>query len=377
MRRTDAPMKHLPFALRMGSLHLRGLIVILGATAALTLITASECHVYLSSTHAQVPLLPSLLFGAVEWLWWGCIAAWMWWAAQRWPSILTFSPQAILLHVALGCLLATSHLSLLQQTLLFADRHWQDWGTAYATLNYVNISRFGLDLLLYGFVFGISGLLHLQSRAQREAIRALKLEKQLSQAQLSALQMQMEPHFLFNTLNAVTTLVELRRNEEAAETLAHLNTILRMTLQRNAPEKIPFAQELAIIESYLAIQQVRFADRLSIKIETSPDALEGLVPCFLLQPVIENAIRHGISHLESDGLIETRVERIGDQLRLRVRDNGPGMKAPLSNGHGIGTRNTRERLSYFYPNAHEYVVVEPETGGYEVTILIPYERQST
>jgi sensor histidine kinase YesM len=300
----------------------------------------------------------------------------MWWAAQRWPSILTFSPRAILLHVALGCLLAASHLSLLQQTLLFAGQHWQDWGSAYSSLNYVNISRFGLDLLLYGFVFGISGLLHLQSRAQREAIRALKLEKQLSQAQLSALQMQIEPHFLFNTLNAVTTLVELRRNEEAAETLAHLNTILRMTLQRNAPEKIPFAQELAIIESYLAIQQVRFADRLSVKIETSPDALEGLVPCFLLQPVIENAIRHGISHLESDGLIETHVERIGDQLRLRVRDNGPGMKAPQSNGHGIGTRNTRERLSYFYPNAHEYVVVEPETGGYEVTILIPYERQS-
>jgi sensor histidine kinase YesM len=203
------------------------------------------------------------------------------------------------------------------------------------------------------------------------------LEKQLSQAQLKALQMQLEPHFLFNTLNAVTTLVELGRNQEASETLAHLNTILRTTLQRNTPEKIPFAQELQVVESYLAIQQVRFADRLRVKIETSPDALEGLVPCFLLQPIIENAIRHGISHRESDGLLETSVERIGDKLSLRVRDNGPGLNgsSKQSNGHGIGIRNTRERLSYFYPGAYDFVAVEPETGGYEVTIRIPYERQ--
>ena len=190
--------------------------------------------------------------------------------------------------------------------------------------------------------------------------------------------MQMEPHFLFNTLNAVTTLVELKRNDEASETLAHLNTILRKTLQRNAPEKIPFAQELQIVESYLAIQQVRFADRLHIKIETTPDALEGLVPCFILQPIVENAIRHGISRVEGYGLLETSVERIGDTLRLRVRDNGPGLNGSSTNtGHGIGIKNTRDRLSYFYPDAYHFTAIEPERGGYEVTIQIPYERQPT
>jgi sensor histidine kinase YesM len=135
---------------------------------------------------------------------------------------------------------------------------------------------------------------------------------------------------------------------------------------------------LQIVESYLAIQQVRFADRLHVKVETTPDALEGMVPCFLLQPIIENAIRHGIAHVEGEGVIETSVERVGAMLQLRVRDNGPGLSGALNGaaGHGIGIKNTRERLSYFYPGAHEFVTSEPVAGGYEVMIAIPYERQS-
>jgi sensor histidine kinase YesM len=368
----ESKANRIPSASGMGSLHLRGALVALAASIFMAVLTASVCHSYLAATHAGSPMAPALLFGTVFWLWWGGIAVGMWWFAQRWPSLLTCTTRSVLSHAFLACLLGLTHLALLEQTVNFASRHWQnDW----APLNYFNIARFGFELLLYGFVLGFSGLLHVQSQAHQGAIRSLELEKQLSQAQLKALQMQMEPHFLFNTLNAVTTLVELGRNEEASETLAHLNTILRKTLQRSTPEKIPFSQELQVVESYLAIQQVRFADRLHVKIETTPDALEGLVPCFLLQPIIENAIRHGISHLESDGLLETSVERIGDKLRLRVRDNGPGLNGNGHHGHGIGMRNTRERLSYFYPGAYDFAAIEPATGGYEVTIQIPYERQ--
>jgi len=361
-----------------GSLHLRGTGVALGATIVMALLTASVCHGYIAAKHASAPMAPSVIFGIGYWVWWGALAVGMWWMAQRWPWTLTLSARSSLIHVALACVLALVHLSLLQWTVNYSSRHWPEWAPG---LDYMNNNRFGFELLLYGFVLGFSGLLHVQSQAQRDAMRSLELEKQLSQAQLKALQMQMEPHFLFNTLNAVTTLVELGRNAEASETLAHLNTILRTTLQRSAPEKVPFAEELRVVESYLAIQQVRFADRLRVKIETTPDALEGMVPCFLLQPIIENAIRHGISHRESEGLLETSVERIGDTLRLRVRDNGPGLRGSSGNGnghedgHGIGMRNTRERLAYFYPGAHEFVAVEPEAGGYEVTIRIPYERQ--
>jgi hypothetical protein len=356
------------------SLHLRGTAVAFAASVIMALLTTGVCHSYLDATHEGSPVLPVLLFGTVFWVWWGIVAVGLWWLAQQWSAILTCSIRNAVFHLVMGCMLATVHLELLGGMSRFASRQWpHDW----IPLDYMNIVRFGFELLLYGFVVGFSGLLHVQSQAHRDAMRSLELEKQLSQAQLKALQMQMEPHFLFNTLNAVTTLVELNRNEQARETLAHLNTILRKTLQRDTPEKIPFSQELEIVESYLAIQQVRFADRLHVKIDTTPEALEGMVPCFLLQPIIENAVRHGIARLEENGLLETSVLRVGDKLRLRVRDNGPGTKdmATTKNGYGIGIRNTQERLSHFYPGAFDFRVAEPEAGGYEVTILIPYERQ--
>jgi sensor histidine kinase YesM len=237
------------------------------------------------------------------------------------------------------------------------------------------VERFGTDVVIYGFIFGVSGFLYSHLQTQQTLIQKLEVERQLSQAQLHALQMQLEPHFLFNTLNALNSLVDLGRNKEASQTLAHLNTILRSTLQRGAPEKIPFVEELRVIESYLAIQRVRFSNRLQVKIETTPEALEALVPCFLLQPIVENAIHHGIAPMRKGGLVETSVRRVGDKLWMQVRDNGAG-PGHASKGHGIGIRNTRERLVYFYPEAHEFVATAREGGGYEVTIQIPFERVS-
>jgi LytS/YehU family sensor histidine kinase len=206
----------------------------------------------------------------------------------------------------------------------------------------LNVNRFGIEILIYGFVFGIAGIVRYQLRAQSDAMRSLELQRQLSAAHLRALQMQLEPHFLFNTLNAITTLVELGRQKQAAEMLTHLNAILKSTLKRTTPEKVPLSQELEIIESYLAIEQVRFADRLHIEIKVDPGALDGLVPCFLLQPIVENAIRHGITSCENAGLVEASVRREGHSLHLRVRDTGPGISELPQNGHGIGLKNTRE-----------------------------------
>ncbi|HEY6413597.1 MAG TPA: histidine kinase [Edaphobacter sp.] len=368
-----------PFSKTSGtrSLPFRGAVVMFAASVVMTFLTAIECHGYLVLMHPDATMASLLVFGATYWLWWGVLAIAFWALGQRWPSTLSCTARTLMTHSIVACLLGVTHLALLQQYANFAAVRWSPpGGPVEAPIDYMTVMRFGFELLLYAFVFGISSLLYIQADSQKNALRALKLEKQLSQAQLATLQMQMEPHFLFNTLNAVTTLVELKRNEEASETLAHLNTILRKTLQRNVPEKIPFAQELQIVESYLAIQQVRFADRLHVKIETTPEALEGLVPCFLLQPIVENAIRHGIARVEGEGLLETSVERIGDTLRLRVRDNGPGLTgSSVNGGHGIGIKNTRDRLSFFYPGAFDFAAIEPERGGYEVTIQIPYERQ--
>jgi LytS/YehU family sensor histidine kinase len=279
------------------------------------------------------------------------------------------------MHIAVAATLGAVHLLVL-------------WGLGFVSLGpsryqnsalmwryLMNVNRYGIEILIYGFVFGIIGIIQHQMRAQREKVRSLELERQLSAAQLRALQMQLEPHFLFNALNAITTLVELDRNAEAAEMLGHLNAILKSTLKRTAPEKVPLAQEFEIVENYLAIEQVRFADRLRIEIKVEPNALDSLVPCFLLQPIVENAIRHGIAHCESDGLVQASARRDGDLLRLEVRDSGKGFSGNTKPGNGIGLKNTRERLAHFYDKTYDMKAGPLETGGFEVAIAIPYERR--
>jgi LytS/YehU family sensor histidine kinase len=134
------------------------------------------------------------------------------------------------------------------------------------------------------------------------------------------------------------------------------------------------SQELAIVEDYLAIEQVRFADRLRIEIKVEPGALDGLVPCFLLQPIVENAIRHGIAHCENEGLVETSARREGNLLELRVRDSGSGPNGHSTPGNGIGLKNTRERLTHFYQGEYAMHAQPLPTGGFEVAITLPYER---
>jgi LytS/YehU family sensor histidine kinase len=204
---------------------------------------------------------------------------------------------------------------------------------------------------------------------------ALELKQQLTAAQLSALQMQLEPHFLLNTLNAITTLVDLGRNDEAKETLSRLNGMLQSTLERRAPIRVPLERELRLVEDYLAIERVRFADRLTVNFKIDPAALDGLVPCFLLQPIVENSIRHGIAQRVEAGRIEAHVERRDHQLHMSVRDNGPGLGGKRQPGYGIGLRNTEERLRHFYQGTYAFCIREPEDGGFEVSITIPYERE--
>jgi hypothetical protein len=345
-------------------------VAIFSLAALLALATAAECQSFLNPGAFS----GSLLYGAVLWLWWGVAASAMWQLGKRAPRALTFTPRVIAIHVLAGSALGFTHLLVLGM-LGFVDPAWRTHATALAvSTNMIGINRLGIEVLLYGFVFGITGVVQFQIRAQEDALRSLALERQLSAAHLQALQMQLEPHFLFNTLNAITTLVELDRQKQAAEMLSRLTAILRSTLKRSTPEKVPLAQELEIIENYLAIEQVRFADRLRIEIKVDPSALDGLVPCFLLQPIVENAIRHGIAGCEDAGVVEASARREGQSLHLRIRDTGAGSATPKQAGHGIGLKNTRERLAHFYQDSYAMKAEPLEAGGYEVAITIPYER---
>lgn len=282
------------------------------------------------------------------------------------------------MHLGVAVAIAVLHLSILHLTAHWIGRVGPEADrAAYGGLEFFNVGRFGIEFLMYGLIWLACSALNTQLAAQRDRMRSLELQRQLSNAHLRALQMQLEPHFLFNTLNAVTTLMELGRTEEALDTLGHLNIILKTVLKRDTPSKIPLAQELEIVDSYLAIERVRFADRLRVDIHLDPNALDGLVPCFLLQPIIENAIRHGISHCENEGCIETSAKRVGTRMQLRVRDNGPGLNGRSHPGFGLGLNNTRERLIHFYQDNYEFRASQPESGGFEVLITIPYERTAS
>jgi len=346
--------------------------------AAVLVATAIECHAQASGIESYLSWGFSLAYGCALWFWWALVVYLLWRSTSRWPSALRVSFRTLIVHPVIAVGVVTLHLGLLQEATQLIVRLGPEVVKAeYRGVEFFGLPRFGMELLMYGLCWLACAAVNSQLVAQRDSIRSLELGRQLSSAHLRALQMQLEPHFLFNTLNAVTTLVELGRREQALETLEHLNTVMKLVLKRNTPSKIPLAQELEVLESYLAIEQVRFADRLRVDINLDPQTLDGLVPCFLLQPIIENAIRHGIAHCEDSGWIETSTQRVGTRMRLQVRDNGPGMNGKSVSGFGLGLSNTKERLAHFYQNDYELRAFQPESGGFQVSITIPYEKATS
>jgi sensor histidine kinase YesM len=361
-----------------GELLPRARMIPLTMAAILALATAIECHAQARGMQSFLSWGLSLAYGCALWFWWALVVYLLWRSTSRWPSALRLSLRTLVVHPLIAVGVVTLHLGFLQEATQLIVRLGSEVVKAeYRGLVFFCFPRFGMELLMYGLCWLACAAVNTQLVAQRDSMRSLELERQLSSAHLRALQMQLEPHFLFNTLNAVTTLVELGRREQALKTLEHLNTVLKLVLTRNTPSKIPLAQELELLESYLAIEQVRFADRLRVDINLDPNTLDGLVPSFLLQPIVENAIRHGIAHCEDSGWIETSAQRVGTRMRLQVRDNGPGMNGRSASGFGLGLSNTKERLAHFYQNEYEFRTFQPESGGFQVLITIPYEKATS
>jgi len=352
------------------------LLAVAGATLVFALAAALECHAAVSGSVPEAPWLPSLLYGLVLWGWWGLTAAVLWVVAEN-GSADFFSLRAAVPQLLIGPALAFGHCWVLQRTVELMVRWWPQIGPAgYSALWYLTWNRFFFELLIYGFAFAVVGMVRLKLVSQGEQVRALELEKQLSEARLRALEMQIEPHFLFNTLNAIASLVELGRREQAIAMLERLNAILHRTLRRDTPGRIRVAQELELLDDYLAIEQTRFSDRLRVDMAIDPEALGGMVPCFLMQPLVENAIRHGISRSEDGGSIHVSVAREGARLRFAVRDSGAGVNGQAVEGHGIGLSNTRERLAHFYGGEFAMRAEPLAAGGFEVAVELPYERET-
>jgi two-component system LytT family sensor kinase len=234
--------------------------------------------------------------------------------------------------------------------------------------------RLSTNLLAYGAVVGIVYATDFYRRYRERELLASQLSAQLAQARLSALRMQLNPHFLFNSMNTIAMQVRKAANDDAVRMLAGLSELLRYMLEDSRPPEVPLSEELAFAQRYLAIEQVRFQDRLRIEMDIAPGATDALVPTLILQPLVENAIRHGISRRVQAGRIAIRARRTDEQLILEVEDDGPGLGSDItpSPGTGLGLRNTQARLQQLYGNDQSLELSEVSRGGALVTIRLPY-----
>lgn len=211
-------------------------------------------------------------------------------------------------------------------------------------------------------------------RYQEGELRASQLEALLSQSQLQALKMQLHPHFLFNTLHSISSLMH-RDIEAADKMIARLGDFLRLTLENSGTQEVTLQEELEFLRCYLEIEHIRFQDRLTTHMDIAPQALVTHVPNLILQPIVENAIRHGIAPRSTPGRIEIRAERNNGTLRIQVRDNGPGLPGnPNADNlykEGLGLANTRARLEQLYGAAHRFDLANDPDGGLVVTLEIP------
>lgn len=227
----------------------------------------------------------------------------------------------------------------------------------------------GFRLPIYLAVVSIAHAVHFSRRARERERRALELTASLAQSRLEALKMQLQPHFLFNSLNAIAALVH--KNPDAAdEMLTRLSELLRLTLETSGAQELPLRRELELVEKYLAIEHVRFGDRLKYQVDVPPDTHAALVPTFLLQPLVENAVRHGLEPQSGAGLLTIRARREGGTLRLSVSDNGVGLKKDGARREGIGLSNTRARLRELYDGAASLELRNAD--GVSVEITMPF-----
>ena len=254
-------------------------------------------------------------------------------------------------------------------------------GTTFrAVFSTLVVIAFHGNILTYWAILGIQASIRYYRRYQereREALRlelrASELQSQLMRAHLSALKMQLQPHFLFNTLNAIMVLVRQQKGRQAEEMLARLSDLLRCVLEDVEAQEVPLRRELEYLQLYLSIEQVRFQDRLRVEISADPAILDAAVPQMGLQPIVENAVRHGIGRSSAAGKIQISAVRSNGMLEVTIQDDGPGLPANGSSiGRGIGLANTRLRLQQLYGDAARLEVKNGEHGGAVATMSVPY-----
>ena len=317
-----------------------------------------------------------IFWQANEWLILGALTPLVYYLARRYPLRPPILARNLLPHLGGALLLcigwATAGASLrwilgIGPTRITKTQHLMSW--LLTTIPWGTFMYFTTLGCVYAFTYFMEA-------KEREAQTA-RLGAQVAEARLGALRMQLHPHFLFNSLNAITVLVRDQETAAASRMLELLSDVLRQVLRSDQSHEVTLADELGFLKRYLAIEQVRFSDRLEVLFAVDDALVGAAVPEFLLQPLVENALRHGIANRADGGVVEISARRDGEALTLTVTDNGPGPNASRRHdGNGLGLANIRERLATLYGDRAHLDLAAREGGGTLATVTIPFHETS-
>ena len=348
--------------------------VIFGVATALGFFSGFQGYYYVSTFTdwpASLPFLLALNLG--YWYSWACLTPAILWLSQWAPLERETWMRAAAVHIPGVFIATTLHIALTvasqTATVWLVGQEQRAWQQEAQRMFF---NHFDWEMMTYWAIVLLSHALRYQGEARDRSLRESQLETHLVEAQLQALQRQLQPHFLFNTLNTISAL--MHRNVDAADNMiAKLSDLLRISLQSVGVQEVALKQELDFLSKYLEIEQTRFRDRLTVVFDVQPDTLDALVPNLMLQPLVENSIKHGIGPKPTPGKIEIRTRRVGSVLELEVRDNGVGLSAARLTdfNRGVGLTNTRSRLQHLYGSSHRFEFRQPPGGGLAVLIAVP------
>ncbi len=350
-------------------------LVLLAFWSLVGLAFASQFYLSSALLGRTVSWHEAISYSLADWYVWAVVSIPILWLARRVPPerAPTFRTAAIHLIGAIVC----STIYVLLRSAVGQIHGWliDEPATFSEVFRPLLLKTFPFNLLVYGVIISVSHAIDYYRKYHERTVQTLELEKHLTEARLQSLLRQLKPHFLFNTLNGIASL--MHTDVEAADTmLVRLSELLRLTMTQTGRPTVTFSEEIAFIEKYLGIETIRFRDRLQVSYRIEPGLENAQVPNLILQPIVENAIRHGIEPHPRPGKIEIVAEKKGDRLMLEVNDTGNGLPAVASGRQGIGSANTRARLQELYNDDHVFAMTNRAEGGLAVRLEIPFRVQT-
>jgi LytS/YehU family sensor histidine kinase len=345
---------------------------VLGAWTLVAVIDATQAAFYLRGQEPHPGWTDAVERVVPVWAIWALLTPVVFAAAARFPLDRGGLRRVVPVHLAVASavfLAAAIAAAAVAMALGWPADEGHTWGTM---LQRYLTRRLHVNLLIYAALVGVHHALVYHRRLQEREAAAAELRTRLAQAQLQSLRTQLQPHFLFNTLNAVSVLALKGETQAVVRMVSRLSELLRLTLDGAPGQEVSLRRELAVLERYVDIERVRFPDRLEVRVDAAPETHDALVPALLLQPLVENAIRHGIAQTVGAGRVHVRAERRGGRLWMEVRDTGPGFPPAGVQREGIGLANVRDRLVCLYGDEGRFTLENAAEGGAVVTVEVPF-----